>query len=191
MRIVVLYNNGFDIFRRMEVTLIRHTAVDVLPGTCYGQTDVPLKDTFLEEARTVAENLRDNVFEAVYCSPLGRCVKLAEFCGFADAIRDERLMELNFGRWEMQRWDSLSGQQLLRWYEQWLDTPTEGGESFMDQYRRVSSFFDDLRRLPYRQVAVFTHGGVIGCTRVYTGEITFDEVFATMLPYGAVKRITL
>lgn len=175
----------------MEITLIRHTAVDVLPGTCYGQTDVPLKDTFLEEAQTVTENLRNCVFDAVYCSPLSRCVKLAEFCGFPDAIRDERLMELNFGRWEMQRWDSLSGQQLLRWYEQWLDTPTEGGESFMDQYRRVIDFFDDLRRLSYRRVAVFTHGGVIGCTRVYIGEITFDEVFTTMLPYGAVKKITL
>ena len=26
----------------MEVILIRHTSVDVPPGVCYGQTDVPL-----------------------------------------------------------------------------------------------------------------------------------------------------
>ena len=29
----------------MEVILIRHTSVDVPPGTCYGHSDVPLKDT--------------------------------------------------------------------------------------------------------------------------------------------------
>ena len=34
----------------MEVILIRHTSVDVPPGVCYGQTDVPLKPTFEQEA---------------------------------------------------------------------------------------------------------------------------------------------
>ncbi len=175
----------------MEITLIRHTAVDVLPGTCYGQTDVPLKNTFEAEAQIVASRLQENSFDAVYSSPLSRCARLAEFCGYPDARRDKRLMELNFGRWEMQRWENLSGQQLLDWYEQWLDTPAEGGESFMDQYRRVTHFFEDLRRMSYNKVALFTHGGVIGCARVFTGEITFGEVFTTMLPYGAVKQITI
>lgn len=34
----------------MEIFLIRHTSVDVPPGVCYGQTDVPLKPTFEQEA---------------------------------------------------------------------------------------------------------------------------------------------
>ena len=34
----------------MEVILIRHTSVDVPVGICYGQTDVPLKESFEEEA---------------------------------------------------------------------------------------------------------------------------------------------
>ena len=34
----------------MEIILIRHTSVDVPKGTCYGQTDVPLKPTFEQEA---------------------------------------------------------------------------------------------------------------------------------------------
>ena len=37
----------------MEVLLIRHTAVEVAPGICYGQTDVPLKSTFEQEAEVV------------------------------------------------------------------------------------------------------------------------------------------
>lgn len=39
----------------MEVILIRHTSVDVPPGMCYGQTDVPLKPTFETEAAVTAE----------------------------------------------------------------------------------------------------------------------------------------
>ena len=42
----------------MEVILIRHTSVDVPPGVCYGQTDVPLKPTFEAEAAVTAENLK-------------------------------------------------------------------------------------------------------------------------------------
>ena len=43
----------------MEVILIRHTSVDVPPGVCYGQTDVPLKPTFEAEAAVTAENLKN------------------------------------------------------------------------------------------------------------------------------------
>ena len=41
----------------MKVYLIRHTAVDVPSGTCYGQTDVPLKSTFEAEAAQTLRNL--------------------------------------------------------------------------------------------------------------------------------------
>ena len=35
--------------------------------------------------------------------------RLAAFCGFPDAVRDGRLTELDFGVWEMRRWDDLRG----------------------------------------------------------------------------------
>ena len=55
----------------MEVILIRHTSVDVPPGVCYGQTDVPLKPTFEAEAAVTAENLKAYLpFDHVYTSPL-------------------------------------------------------------------------------------------------------------------------
>jgi alpha-ribazole phosphatase len=70
----------------MKVTLIRHTSVDVPQGTCYGQTDVPVKSSFSEEAALVKSNLATYLpFDKVYCSPLTRAVKLASYCGFPDA----------------------------------------------------------------------------------------------------------
>ena len=64
----------------MEVILIRHTSVDVPKGVCYGQTDVPLRDIFEEEASITAQQLQNDVFDAVFTSPLSRCTRLADHC---------------------------------------------------------------------------------------------------------------
>ena len=92
----------------MEVTFIRHTSVDVPPGVCYGQSDVPLRDSFEQEAAITSENLKayrpqGRDFDHVYTSPLSRCVRLATYCGYPDAERDKRIMEINFGDWERKR----------------------------------------------------------------------------------------
>ena len=57
----------------MEIVLIRHTSVDVPPGVCYGQTDVPLKPSFEQEAAVSKENLKVYLpFDPVYTRPLTR-----------------------------------------------------------------------------------------------------------------------
>ena len=57
----------------MEVILIRHTAVDVPMGTCYGQTDVPLKESFEAEAAcTKAELDACGPIDCAYTRPLSR-----------------------------------------------------------------------------------------------------------------------
>ena len=45
---------------------MRHTAVDVPQGVCYGQTDVPLKPTFEMEATQTAAHLQGLSFDKVY-----------------------------------------------------------------------------------------------------------------------------
>ena len=81
----------------INLTFIRHTSVDVPPGVCYGQTDVPLAPSFPEEALIVKDGLAGIHFDEIYCSPLSRCVRLAEYCGFTTPKFDKRLMEMNFG----------------------------------------------------------------------------------------------
>ena len=49
----------------MEVVLIRHTSVDVPKGTCYGQTDVPVRDTFEQEAELTRQGLEQGVLVAI------------------------------------------------------------------------------------------------------------------------------
>ena len=81
----------------MEIILVRHTSVDVPIGTCYGHTDVPVKDTFEQEAAQTKRQLEAYPpFDHVYCSPLTRCVKLATYCGYLNvpATNGESFMQL-------------------------------------------------------------------------------------------------
>lgn len=176
----------------MKVILVRHTSVGVPPGTCYGQTDVPLRSTFLEEAEAVHRQLAGyGPFDKVYTSPLSRCTRLADYCGHADAVHDVRLLELDFGIWEMQRYDEIRDPRLAAWYADYLHVPATGGESFAGQLHRVSCFLDELREKDYRRVAVFTHGGVMACAQVYAGLVRPEEAFGRVPSYGGILPILL
>lgn len=176
----------------MEVIFIRHTSVDVAPGVCYGQTDVPLKPTFEEEAAVTAENLKVYIpFDYVYTSPLTRCVRLAAYCGYPDAGRDKRLMEINFGSWEMKSFELNDDPRLQEWYADYLNVAATGGESFAMQYERVSRFLDELKKKPYHRVAIFAHGGVLICAQIYAGILKPEEAFSALTPYGGIIRIDL
>lgn len=109
----------------MDLYLIRHTSVDVPAGYSYGQTDVPLRETFEAEAATVKEELNKIAADKVYTSPLSRCVRLATYCGFEDAWKDDRIKELNFGSWEMKSWDEVSNHPHSEaWFKDWIHVPT-------------------------------------------------------------------
>ena len=176
----------------MQITLVRHTSVDVPPGTCYGQTDVPVKASFPEEAAVVKANLQAFLpFDQVYCSPLSRAVQLATFCGYPDAVRDDRLKEMNMGRWEMLRYDDIRDPLIQEWYNDYLHVPTPDGESFEMQFRRVSQFLEELRQQPYERVAIFAHGGVLICAQVFAGTVSFDKAFSALIPYGGIVQIEI
>ncbi|MDR3140221.1 MAG: alpha-ribazole phosphatase [Tannerellaceae bacterium] len=173
----------------MEIYLVRHTSVNVPSGYAYGHTDAGLSDTFEAEAEAVKKNLAGLVFDNVWCSPLTRCVRLADYCGYPDAIRDDRLKELNFGEWEMKSWDELTDARSKEWFEDCINVPAPGGESFSDQYKRVAAFLDGVRQGNYRRICIFTHGGVLRSARVYAGEYSIEEALAYTSAYGEVIKL--
>ena len=175
----------------MEVVLIRHTSVDVPKYVFYGQTDVPLRSTFEQEACDVQARLSHYTFDKVYTSPLSRCVKLANYCGFSNAERDNRILELNFGDWEMKDCRNINDSNLQAWYDDYANVKTTNGESFSDQYQRVSDFLDELKNKTYQHVAIFAHGGVLACAQIYAGIQTQEEAFEFLTPYGGIVTFQL
>lgn len=174
----------------MKIYFIRHTSVAVPEGTCYGQSDVELKNTFSDEAALVLAQLKFIHFDRVYSSPLSRCIKLADFCGYSHAvIVDDRLMELNFGTWELQKWDEISDPHLQMWYKDWINTTVTGGESFQNLYQRFTDFIKQLPKV--NTIAVFTHGGIINCARIYAGLTTQQKMFVKTPSYGSITLIEM
>lgn len=176
----------------MKLTFIRHTSVAVEPGICYGWSDVDTATTFPEEAEQVRKSIEGEHFDIVCSSPLARCRQLAGFCGYTHPLIDERLKELNFGTWEMQRWDAINDPLLHLWYKDWIHEPAGGAESYMDQYRRVSDFLSEIRNsTSQRQGCIFTHRGVIACALVYAKRCTLEKSFDEDIPYGSKTIIEL
>jgi len=176
----------------MEVILIRHTSVNVPPGTCYGQTDVPVAVTFDQEAAATKQALLGyGLIEKAYTSPLTRARLLAAYCGYPDAETDSRLLEMSMGDWEMQRYEAISDPYIKEWYDDYLHLPTPNGESFVQQRQRVGAFLDELRQQPYRRVAIFAHGGVLACAGIYGGLYTMEEAWDNLTPYGGIISIEI
>ena len=196
----------------MEVYLVRHTSVDVPRGICYGQSDVPVRDTFPQEAAAVKAKLQHLVekgflpdsapvehssavaplhFDAVYTSPLGRCTKLAQFCGYGDALREQRIKEMNFGNWEMQDYSAIKDPHLQVWFNDWVNVRTSGGESFADQLHRVGEFLKELKDSGKETVLLFCHGGVLACAKVLGGKIGVKEAFSTLDDYGSIIKVSI
>jgi alpha-ribazole phosphatase len=175
----------------MQITLIRHTSVAVPAGICYGQSDVDVALTFETEAQQVYCKLQCMTFDAVYCSPLRRCRKLAGFCGFPDPTVDDRLMELNFGDWEMKQWTSINDPQLEQWFDNWITEIPTKGESFQHMIIRVEDFLKEIKKLSLQHIAIFTHAGVIRSAGIITGRFNTDEAFDYKIKYGELMKISL
>jgi alpha-ribazole phosphatase len=176
----------------MNITLIRHTSVACEPTICYGQTDVDVAVSFAHEAEKVRQKLANRTFDAIYSSPLKRCTQLAEYCGYKTPIIDNRLMELNFGDWEMKPWNEINDPHLNNWYADWINTRTTNGESFAEQVQRVEDFLNELKTTGQQQVLIFTHAGVIRSVAILLGLIEMHQAFSDFnVEYGEINRFLL
>ena len=139
----------------MELYLIRHPRPEVLPGTCYGQTDLGLAESPL----AVAERIRPLLpgAYALYASPLRRARLLAEALGCPGV--DPRLMEIHFGEWEGRSFDEIGQAALDAWSAAPLDFAPPGGESPRQMATRALDFLACLREANPPAAVVVAHGG--------------------------------
>lgn len=177
----------------MIIHLVRHTTVEWDGSViCYGNTDVRVRDTFPEEAEVVRQRIAYLSPEATYSSPLSRASMLADYCGYSDAERDDRLREMNFGNWEGRLWsDIIPDDDVLGFFERYIHEPTPGGESQMMQYNRIKAFLEEKKAQGLASMLVFCHGGVINCVRTLVGEVALNEAFASIPDFGSLTTLEL
>ncbi|NQX85827.1 MAG: alpha-ribazole phosphatase [Flavobacteriaceae bacterium] len=169
----------------MEIYLIRHTTPDIDKGICYGQSDINLVSNYKDEILAVKDKVNTVTFDAVYTSPLSRCVKLAESI-HTTYFKDSRLKELNFGDWELRSWDDIPRDESKLWMEDFVNVSTSNGESYLALQHRVIEFYKELISKPYKSVAIVTHAGVIRALLSYVRQIHLKDSFGITVNYGDV-----
>jgi alpha-ribazole phosphatase len=176
----------------MQIYLIRHTTPLVAANTCYGQADVDLSADYLQEAAEVKKKINEAVTK-IWCSPLMRCRKLAEFLFPEQLIFfDDDLKEINCGRWELKSWDDIPKQELQHWMENYQTVPYPGGESYTMLQQRVMQVLQRISAEGHGTVGIVTHAGVIKCILALALGLTIEEVLRNYkLPYGAVHTLYL
>ena len=164
----------------MEIYIIRHTPVEVVSGICYGQSDVDVNETFFDEVLKL-KNKMPTQFDAVFSSPLKRCVKLANL--FTENLNiDDRLKEMNFGDWEMKSWNNIPRTESQLWMDHFVEISTPNGESFNNVSKRVDEFYSELSQKDYNKVLVVTHAGPIRC--FWANILEFPLLNAFKIPIG-------
>lgn len=178
----------------MELYLIRHTRPDISPGICYGQSDIGLAATFTSELETLKAKLGSIAPPAViYSSPSQRCTQLAQALsgGLAcdDIKEDSRLMELHFGDWELQSWDTISQKELEDWGKDYVTLAPPSGETFQQLQARVLHFLADIRSAASQTAFLITHAGVIRTLLAETMGIPMSQAFNIELNYGGITQL--
>ena len=174
----------------MEIHVIRHTQVAISKDTCYGQSEVPLANSFADEVQYFKENLPKD-FTIVYHSPLSRCALLADALGFRENIAETNLMEMNFGEWEGKKWDDINQDELNIWMQDFVFQKPPNGENLAEMFARISHFLNLLRTKEYDKVLIVTHAGVIRCIWAYLLAIPLENIFKIPVDYQEIFTFNL
>src|ERR1700722_4893077 len=157
-----------------DVLLVRHGESGSMVGGAAlaltdGQTDPPLAPGGTAQAELVGARLARQDIDAIYTSPLRRCVETAEPLARALGLtpRVEReLREVFMGEWEgglyrkkFAERDPIALRMLVE--QRWDAIP--GAEPAPDFTRRVHAVITQIAAAHVgERIAVFTHAGVIG-----------------------------
>lgn len=178
----------------MEVYLVRHTETVCEKGICYGQSDVGIREPFDAVFESILNQLPQEAI--LYSSPLQRCVVLAKHIQQhiqADFItEDPRLMEMNFGDWELKNWDDIPQEVLDPWMTDFVNVRVPNGESFVDLDKRVVHFLEsEIAKGSKKPLIIVAHAGVIRSILCKIHDLPLQEAFKSKLDFGAVVKIEI
>lgn len=167
------------------IYLVRHTTPDISPGVCYGQSEVPLTASYRVELTVIRRQLP--IKAICFSSPFARCQRLA-YDLYGDQVQtDQRLVELNFGAWELKRWDQIDQKAATYWGDHFVTQAPPGGESFKQLQRRVLDFWQTVPR--DQDTVIVTHAGVIRAILAHQHNLPLAKAFNLPVSYGQIISI--
>ena len=149
----------------MKLWLLRHAAVALAPGLCYGASDVPAEAALTQEAAEKSAAFLPPELP-VWTSALGRTRELGATLqalrpDLGRPLADARLNEMNFGRWELQPWNAVPRSAFDAWMADFPHHRFGGVESTQMVVQRVGAALRELTDSGVEEAVWITHAGVI------------------------------
>ena len=175
----------------MKLLLLRHPAVAVASGVCYGASDVELAEgwqTWCEQVKALVDALDGHV--ACVSSPASRCLLPARYLG-RDVSADLRLREMNFGDWEGGVWSAIAADEISRWNADLMTVAPPNGESLGQMYARTEEFLRAARGFEGDVLVAFAHAGPIRCLLASVLGMQPAQLFRLRVDLGSVSTVSL
>lgn len=141
----------------MTMYVVRHGRTEAnAGGLLLGRADPALDEVGRHQAAQLAAALP--IGAKIVSSPLGRCVETAEVIGGGSSPElDERLIELDYGDFDLQPLSEISAETWAQWRAD-PDFRPPGGESLSELATRVGAALDELAPIAADgDVVIVTH----------------------------------
>lgn len=150
----------------MNIYLTRHSQTEWnLVRRIQGFLDSPLTEKGIEDAKKLRNRLKDVDIDVAYTSTQGRAVKTAEIVmegKRGKLIESEELRELGVGTWQGMYYEDIiknhPEQFELYTTKPHVYKPDNGGETYPEFEKRVRGFIDYIKKQPYENILIVTHG---------------------------------
>jgi len=165
-----------------RIYLVRHGETDWNRlNLVQGSIDTELNSTGIEQAKKIAERLKNKKIDIIFSSTLKRAYTTASYIKsyhpYAMFETSEKLNEINFGEWEGLNFEELE-KKYSQTYLMWKDNPDKAifpGEGNLHVVmKRVKSFYDEVLQRDYGNIVVVTHGGIVKLSIIYLLNLPLD-----------------
>lgn len=182
-----------------SIYLLRHGAIMTDGVKRYiGRTDISLSPVGEKQMRQAGAYLADKALDALFYSPLTRCLQSVEQIVSQLSMQKaalypvEKFMEIDMGQWEYRAMAEVQ-EQFPEHYrlrgEQLADFQPPDGESFQQCQERSLEAFLQICHGFHGNLAIIAHAGVNRCLLSWMLKLPLQQLFTIEQPYGAISII--
>lgn len=179
---------------KTTIVLIRHgETIWNKERRIQGQTDVPLSEEGIKEAKALVKTIKKFEINHVYTSGLKRAINTAEIAFKNTEIsfkKHEGFNERNYGIYEGKTWEEVEKEH--KGIHSFFLSDIEKGESRLIFEKRVVKAFEEInKKHKGKTVLIVCHGGVINVLFRYFRGISKDEVISYRFPNASVSVVEI
>lgn len=167
-----------------KVYFIRHAeAMGNMCGVYQGRIDTGVTDNGKMQLEALAERFKTIPFDAIYSSPTSRARLTAEAADRTlklPIVTDDRLMELDGGKWEGLAWDEIAEKypDTLELWNKRLDLfEAPDGEKVVDVQKRIVDAVNDIvTKNAGKTVVITSHGCALRTYFCYAARFPLERI---------------